>query len=423
LCFCIHAGRILVILASDSASDTEERHPEYLSLPTVVQNLFFFISFWQFAYNISNKAINALLRFLKFFFHCLGAAFNREDSSNFIPVGIKTVHKILGVDGSLFIQYVVCPRCDSVYKYEDCVVTKANEQNESKRCRHIAYPNHSMMSHRKKCDALLLKKVRTKSGYSLQPIKVYPYRSIKSSIAHLVTRPGFLESCEKWRRRSQCVPDSYMGDVYDGQVWKLFNSRDGFDFLTSPFNYLLTLNIDWFEPYERGVYAVGVIYLTVQNLPREVRYHTDNVMLVGVIPGPKEPKLNINAYLTPLVLELDEAWKEGFIVSSPQGVQITVRLALSCVSCDIPASRKVCGFLGHNSTLECLKRFGVTFGSRSNFSGYDRANWVGRTKEDHHKRVQEVLQQTTKTGTESTESKNGVRYSVLLCLPYFDPSG
>ena len=321
----------------------------------------------------SNNAINALLRFMKFFVHCLGVAFNNEaltNTSNVIPIGLKTVHKILGVDNDLFVQYVSCSRCHSVYKYEDCIETKANGQHEPKRCRHVAYPSHPQMSFRKRCDALLLKKVRTKRGYSLQPIKAYPYRSLKSSIAQLASKPGFLESCEKWRRRGQCVPDSYQGDVYDGNIWKTFNSSDGWDFLTAPFNYLLTLNVDWFEPFERGVYAVGVIYLTIQNIPREVRYHTDNVILVGIIPGPKEPKLNINSYLTPLVLELEEAWKEGFIVKSPQGIEITVRLALSCVSCDIPASRKVCGFLGHNASLgcnKCLKKFDVTFATRANF--------------------------------------------------------
>lgn len=247
---------------------------------------------------------------------------------------------------------------------------------------------------------------------------------MKSSITQFASRPGFLEICEKWRKRAQCVPDEYMGDIYDGNIWKSFHSKDGWDFLSAPFNYLLTLNVDWFEPFERGIYAIGAIYLTLQNLPREIRYHIDNVILVGIIPGPREPNLNINSYLTPLVLELEDAWREGFNVISPEGVTITVRLALSCVSCDIPASRKVCGFLGHNASLgcnKCFKKFDVTFANRSNFSGYDREKWVSRNKDDHNKRVQKVLEQTTKTGVESAESNNGVRYSVLLRLPYFDP--
>ena len=115
-------------------------------------------------------------------------------------------------------------------------------------------------------------------------------------------------------------------------------------FLTSPFCYLLTINVDWFEPFQLGVYSLGVIYLTVQNLPRNVRYKPENIILVGVMPGPKKASLNINPYLSPLVLELQQAWNEGFTVMSPHQFPITVKLALSCVACDIPASRKVSGF-------------------------------------------------------------------------------
>ena len=53
--------------------------------------------------------------------------------------------------------------------------------------------------------------------------------------------------------------------------------------------------------------------ITVQNLPRNVRYKPENIILVGVImPGPKEASLNINPYLSPLVLALQQAWNEGF---------------------------------------------------------------------------------------------------------------
>ena len=43
------------------------------------------------------------------------------------------------------------------------------------------------------------------------------------------------------------------------------------------------------------------MYLTVQNLPRNIRFKEENVLLVGVIPGPSEPELAMNAYLSPLV--------------------------------------------------------------------------------------------------------------------------
>lgn len=204
----------------------------------------------------------------------------------------------------------------------------------------------------------------------------------------------------------------------------MFNSDNGLNFLLSPHCYLLTLNVDWFEPFERGVYSVGAVYLTIQNLPRNERYKPQNVIIVGILPGPNEPKKKKNSYLTPLVLELNEAWQNGFNVLSPKYVPICVKLCLSCITCDIPATRKVCGFLGHNAALgcnKCLKKFEVNFGQRTNFSGYDRENWNLRSRDEHMRGIESIKNKVTKTGLQAAESQNGLRYSILLALPYFDP--
>ena len=103
---------------------------------------------------------------------------------------------------------------------------------------------------------------------------------------------------------------------------------------------------------------------------------------------------------------------------------VTIRLALSCVTCDIPASRKVCGFLGHNASLgcnKCYKRFICSVGDATDYSGYDRHLWTLRNCELHRQHCQQTLHETTKTGMRKKESEFGVRYSVLLSLPYFDP--
>ena len=54
--------------------------------------------------------------------------------------------------------------------------------------------------------------------------------------------------------------------------------------------------------------------MTVMNLPRDVRYKRENVILCGLLPGPKEPTDN-NPVFKPLVEELLELW---------DGVQMTV---------------------------------------------------------------------------------------------------
>ncbi len=50
-----------------------------------------------------------------------------------------------------------------------------------------------------------------------------------------------------------------------------------------------------------------------------------------------------------------------------------VRAALICVACDIPAARKVCGFVALKACSKCLKSFSTqNFGEKADFSGFDR---------------------------------------------------
>ena len=87
-------------------------------------------------------------------------------------------------------------------------------------------------------------------------------------------------------------------------------------------------------------------------MSRDKRFKEENIILVGIIPGPKESHFNVNSYLSPLVEELRTAWETGLLVHcSPQGFAVPVRLALTCVACDIPATRKVCGFMSHNAAI------------------------------------------------------------------------
>ena len=66
----------------------------------------------------------------------------------------------------------------------------------------------------------------------------------------------------------------------------------------------LLLNVDWFKPFKHSQYKVSAIMMTVLNLPRSKRFKSKWTMILGVIPGPKEPKGNINTFLKPIVDDL-----------------------------------------------------------------------------------------------------------------------
>ena len=171
--------------------------------------------------------------------------------------------------------------------------------------------------------------------------------------------------------------------------------------------------------------SIGVIYLTVLNLPHTVRYKRQNVITVGIIPGPHEPKENINSFLKPLVEELQLLWKGVKLpiqIGSCRKEEL-IRCAILCVSCDIPAGRKTCGFLGHGAKLgcsRCLKLFPGEVGKK-NYSGFDRSEWDKRNNEQQRRAVQQVTENSkTKTRQKELESLLGCRYSCFLDLPYFD---
>ena len=102
-----------------------------------------------------------------------------------------------------------------------------------------------------------------------------------------------------------------MGDVFYGRVWRDFQIYEDVPFLSAPRKYALMVNVDCMQPFKHTTYSIGVIYLVLTKLPRAERFKKDNVILVGVIPGPSEAPITINTYLSPLVDELLILWNDG----------------------------------------------------------------------------------------------------------------
>ena len=172
-------------------------------------------------------------------------------------------------------------------------------------------------------------------------------------------RKGFENSLRHWANRSGF--DDILTDIYDGRVWKTFKGTND---ETSP-NFFrpevadshlgLMLNLDWFQPFDGTNHSTGVLYAAICNLPRDIRFKRENLLIISILPGPNEVSLHkINHYLAPMVDELESLWS-GMTLNRTyeyrEGRQI--RAALILVSCDIPAARKICG---HISALAACHR-------------------------------------------------------------------
>ena len=336
---------------------------------------------------LTDKGASTLL----LFFNLLILAFGEQFQ---FPVTPSTVEKQLGFDQltTHLVRYAACPICHTLY----------HQDNIPGSCSSSAFAFHQ------RCGASLLNNSR--------PRKEFAYNSLVKSIQNLFSRPNFEKKINEWRKRTG-IPADHMFDIYDGAMWTgiMDADDDRRSFVEHPRSLLLTLNVDWFRPFKNSHYSCGAIYLVVNNLPRNERFKKENVILVGVMPGPKEAKTyEMNHYLEPLVSELEKLYV-GVRMSTHEhpNDEVTVRAALLMVACDIPAARKVSGFTSHNSTracYKCVRNFTRSeTANRLDYSGFDVTTWIPTTWQQNVEDAQRWLAAQNLAERRQLERETGVR--------------
>ena len=215
-----------------------------------------------------------------------------------------------------FEKYVICKKCGSLYRYKECIETSVGSRQTPKVCNHIEYPNHPFQSQRVPCGQNLLTEIVLKSGRKFSPIV--------DRLSQILTVNDNIEKCELWRMRK--VPDGLLCDIYDGTMWKSFLSYKGRPFLAKAHYIGLMLNCDWFQHTSKK-FGIGVLYLTILNLPQSIPSRPENLIVAGIIPGPKEPSQHeMNSYLRPHVKKLNMLQTDGFEIKKV----ITISEVLLC---------------------------------------------------------------------------------------------
>lgn len=112
---------------------------------------------------------------------------------------------------------------------------------------------------------------------------------------------------------------------------------------------IFTMNTDGARIYESGSKSLWPIYLAQNYLPAEVRYKSENLILVALHYGGKP---NMNRYLLPLVDEMNELLQSGVHMEINGKQECFVPYITSCV-CDLPAKHMLTHIKYYNGYYAC----------------------------------------------------------------------
>jgi hypothetical protein len=315
--------------------------------------------------------------------------------------------------------YAVCPnpKCHQTYK--------PIFDNDSLLPRYPACCTNVFRNGRR-CDGIVTRTKRQCNTAVQVPIKPFVYFDFKDWVASLLSRPGYEDMMDDvWGstgRRGN-------SDIFDGTVLQHFKGPDGRLFSAAgkaEGHYVFSLNVDFFNPHGNSTgksVSCGIISLVCLNLPANLRYKPDNMFLAGIIPGPHEPPLScINNYLRPLINDLVDFWAPGVHFSRtfkhPSGKK--VHCAIVALVSDLPAARKTAGFAGHSHNFFCAVCLCTLKGRGGGYENTNYEKWKRRTDAECRENAERWRNADSDKNAENAFNDNGMRWSELLRLPYFD---
>jgi hypothetical protein len=340
-----------------------------------------------------------------------------------LPTSLYTALSRFQVE-SRSILYAVCPVCNFTYK-PTFHPNAANANYPSQCTNRIPGPSRLNV-----CNTQLLEK---RNG-STRPIKPFLAASFSDYLARL------LQDAEVERLCDKACDDAFLSlnhrphpdvqNVFGAEFMKnfegpvpgqLFIDRRG------KVRLAFVMFTDFFNPNgsrKRGNHdSIGIIALANLNLPESLRYKPENMFLAGIIPGPREPeKAAISYFLRQVIDECVVAWERGIHISKTASQPLDgrdVEAAIVISVNDLPAARKVSGTAGHNSAWYCTVC--SCFG-RETLYNTDFDSWKRRDVAEMRRSAEAWRDAETSQQREQIFKQDGVRWSELWRLPYWDPT-
>ena len=163
-----------------------------------------------------------------------------------------------------------------------------------------------------------------------------------------------------YRAREHVHTPGTITDVMDSRSYRRLLTKnvvvDGkrlpHKYLDDDRDFALGLSTDGFAPFKRRTKTAWPLILFNYNLPPDIRTHLENILGLGVVPGPKKP-VDFDSFLWPFVQEMLRLSVGVHAYDALSECFFALRAYLIRVFGDIPAISMVMRMKGHNGSCPC----------------------------------------------------------------------
>jgi len=219
-------------------------------------------------------------------------------------------------------------------------------------------------------------------------------------------------------------------DIFDGQDYQTLCGspitvdgvplKSGAMYFGDPRDVALGLSTDGFGIFNRGQATAWPLILFNYNLPPETRFHINNIIPLGIIPGPNKPAIP-DSFLIPLLEELYQLARGVHTYDALSRSMFYLHAFLLIIFGDMPAISMLMKMKGVNGLSPCractIKAIPIP-GDGTNRTHYvplsTNLAGLGREHEELMMQAKEVDQAPTKAAADNLAKEYGIKGTPIL---------
>lgn len=339
-----------------------------------------------------------------------------------LPKDPRTIRKQLNLD-PVTETFLCCPTCWALQPYCPATnnpVTQGNPNPDIPLCQDRPTPSSEI------CGAELWKKEKFHGKTQCTPHLTYVHQHLKDWLGRLLSRPGIEDILDEYPLSASHRKDGdFMSDIWSSPKIRNLKGPDKKPFLERPSGearFLFGFAVDGFNPFHnktaKQVVTSTGFWLILYNFPTHLRYQFENMCYIGSAPGPKGPTVGrLNPFIELIVLDLLEFWNPGVFFTRTHKYRLGrhSKAMMIPLTADMLAAREAAGLTSATSTYFCV---GCHI-DLAHIEEFDASKWPRRSHSEHMEHANEWKNADSLAHQERLATKNGVRYSPLLLLPYW----